>query len=92
MKNYLTLLLITLFTSTLSSQAQIAVKSFHKLDNDMTAKIKAPKMMLMEMFVLLSKLALLKMGSVGILELWILFLPNIIPENVGSMFHKGLND
>jgi hypothetical protein len=43
MKNLLTLLLITLFTSTLISQAQIVVKSFNKLENDMTARVYAPK-------------------------------------------------
>ena len=43
MKNLLTFLVITLFTVTLTSQAQIVVKSFRKLDNDMTARIKAPK-------------------------------------------------
>ncbi len=43
MKNLLTLLVITLLIGTLTSQSQIAVKSFRKLDSDLTARIEAPK-------------------------------------------------
>ena len=43
MKKILTILLFTLFTSTLFAQSQITVKSFRKLESDMTARYEAPK-------------------------------------------------
>jgi hypothetical protein len=43
MKKILTILLFTLFSSILFAQSQITVKSFRKLENDMTARYEAPK-------------------------------------------------
>ncbi len=43
MKKILTILLFTLFSSNLFAQSQITVKSFRKLESDMTARYEAPK-------------------------------------------------